>query len=153
MEINGRERRHRYYTVGHYRQLVNDESLDNEMMAYNDLDLSNVGGFSDVGEEMFYGTRQDLTRYTDSFKSRHDSLEKKKKTRVYKNPILPDGKVKRGRPKKSVVVDENTTSTAISKKGKRKAGADSQNEQNERPSKKIRLAVDSTEISIREFFL
>jgi hypothetical protein len=100
METSGRERRHRYYTLRHYRQFINEESLDNESSPCKDVDLNDVGGFSIVDPSAFYETEGDTVRYTSSFKSKHDVLEKKKQTRIYKNPILPDGTVKRGRPRK-----------------------------------------------------
>lgn len=148
-EFNGRERRHRYYTIQHYRQLVNEEALDNDAAGLGDVDLSHVGGFASIDTNAFYKTEQDMARYTDSFKVKYDVSEtKKKKTRVYKNPILPDGNVKRGRPRKhSAAVENDDISTRI--KGKRKAEGDTEDER-KRPLKKTRIVENSSPPPLRE---
>jgi hypothetical protein len=144
METTGRERHHRYYTVRHYRQFVNEESLDNESAAYNERDPDDVGGFSIVDPNAFYETEGDTVRYTSSYKSKQDVSEKKK-ARIYKNPILPDGTVKRGRPRKkpeaSEVVDMEST---VKYRGKRKK-AENEEEGSKRPYKKARMSEVSSE--------
>ena len=132
MESCRRERRHRYYTIHHYRQCVNQESLD--ATPYKDLDVGNIGGFSIVDHNAFYETEGDTVRYTSSFKSTHDSLEKKR--RLYKNPILPDGTVKRGRPRKKV--------NEIKRQRKRKS-VEGEIGESKRPSKKRRLSEESAD--------
>jgi hypothetical protein len=141
-EFNGRERRHRYYTIQHYRQFVNEEALDNDAAGLSDVDLSHAGGFASIDANAFYETEQDIARYADSFKAKYDVSETKtKKTRVYKNPILPDGNVKRGRPRKHAAVEKDDKSTRI--KGKRKAEGDAEDER-KRPLKKIRIVENSS---------
>ena len=147
METSGRERRHRYYTIGHYRRFVNEESLDNESIPYNDMDLDNVGGFSVVDPNAFYETEGDMVRYTSSFNSKHDVLGKKKKTRIYKNPILPDGTVKRGRPQKNPEASE--VGVTVKHQGKRRK-VENEEEGNKRPSKKVRMSEVSSELPTRE---
>lgn len=131
MESCGRERRHRYYTIHHYRQCVSEESLD--AAPYKDLDVGNIGGFSIVDHNTFYETEGDTVHYTSSFKSTHDSLEKKR--RLYKNPILPDGTVKRGRPRKRA--DESNVTTV--KRPRKRKKVDGEVGESKRPSKKLRM--------------
>jgi hypothetical protein len=150
MESSGRERRHRYYTIRHYRQFVNEESLDNESAAYKDMDLDDVGGFSIVDPSTFYETEGDTVRYTSSFKSKLDVVEKKKKTRVYKNPILPDGTVKRGRPRKKIETSEVGMGETVKHQGKRKK-VESDEGESKRPSKKVRMSEVSSELPTRMF--
>jgi transcription factor C subunit 3 len=149
METSGRERHHRYYTIRHYRQFVNEESLDNESAVYNNMDLSDVGGFSTVDPNAFYETEGDTVRYTSSFRSKLDLLEKKKKNRAYKNPILPDGTVEKGRPRKKPKDSEAIDINANIKPRKRKY-AESEEEESKRPSKKIRISEISPDPPTRE---
>ncbi|KAJ3509802.1 hypothetical protein NLJ89_g5025 [Agrocybe chaxingu] len=100
METNGRERRHRYYTVANYRKLVTREELDKTSAGYQDIDLSHSGEFYPIDAGLFYQTQKDLTRYSDSFKGAGGQQPGTTKKRVFKNPILPNGQVKRGRPRK-----------------------------------------------------
>ena len=147
METSGRERRHRYYTIRHYRQFVNEESLDNQSAPYCDIDLGDVGGFSIVDPDAFYETEEDRIRYISSFKSEHDSSEKKK-TRIYKNPILPDGTVKRGRPRKKILPDDDIGTGATVKHQRKRKNAE--NEEEKRASKKVRISEPSLDPPICE---
>lgn len=102
METSGRERRHRYYTVSAYRTLVAKENLDNTKAGYADIDLTNVGGFMPLDAQMFYENEEDLFNYEDSFKDDDKTKMRTKNARRKgpKNPVLPDGSVKIGRPRK-----------------------------------------------------
>jgi hypothetical protein len=99
METSGRERRHRYYTVTFYRKLVSNEQLDKSSAGYGDVDLKNVGGFHSLDTGSFYESESELFNYQDSFKDENTRSENPVK-RQPKNPILPDGSVKQGRPRK-----------------------------------------------------
>lgn len=99
METSGRERRHRYYTVACYRKLVSNEQLDKSSAGYGDVDLRNVGGFYSFDSGIFYESESDLFNYEDSFKDEKTRIANPVK-RQPKNPILPDGSVKQGRPRK-----------------------------------------------------
>jgi len=121
METHGRERRHKYFTVANYRKLVAHEELDKNSAGYADIDLENVGGFLPVSAERFYDTDDALIRYTDAFNDNNKSPTRKPK-RPPKNPILPDGKAKRGRPRKNPTNDEQNPLTEPVRKGKRRRG-------------------------------
>ncbi|KAF8058259.1 hypothetical protein FPV67DRAFT_1524679 [Lyophyllum atratum] len=103
METSGRERRHRYFTVASYRQLVAKEKLDNNSAGYAEVDFSEVGGFLPVESNLFYEDQGALFRYQDAFK---DSEKTTGKKRTFKNPILADGSVKQGRPRKYPVGED-----------------------------------------------
>lgn len=122
METSGRERRHRYFTVSNYRKLIAEEQLDNvPATGTESVDLENVGGFFHVSDEQFYDAERDLIAYGNTFKDTDGQVPKGKKT--VKNPILPDGTVKRGRPRKTEPkdVDDNLSSgIKRSQIGKRK---------------------------------
>ena len=122
METSGRERRHRYYTVASYRKLVTKENLDPSTAGYADVDFTNVGGFLEVDPNLFYKDQNALHSYQDDFKD--NAKAKNAKLRKYppKNPILPDGTVKQGRPRK-YPVGEDPKSLRKATKRKRDEGA------------------------------
>ena len=95
-ETYGRERRHRWFTLKGYKALMNQENINE---AENDFsaDLNNIGGFTDMPSELFYDTIDQLHQFQDT-EAREETT--KKKRRPPKNPILPDGTVKKGRPRK-----------------------------------------------------
>jgi oxalate---CoA ligase len=97
METFGRERRHRYYTVAAFRGLIIREGLDDSAAHYANIDHSAVGGFASVTSDAFYDEEETLVIYADSFKDKFNAGHRKYKL---KNPILPDGSVKIGRPRK-----------------------------------------------------
>ncbi|KAF5384735.1 hypothetical protein D9757_006233 [Collybiopsis confluens] len=68
LENNGRERRHRYFTVSAYRALVEQENLDKSTAGYADVDFDNVGGFAHIDAAGFYKDEEELYHYQDSFK-------------------------------------------------------------------------------------
>ncbi|KAF9478011.1 hypothetical protein BDN70DRAFT_809556 [Pholiota conissans] len=160
METSGRERRHRYFTVVSYQKLLVDEALDNSRatMEPNAIDLDNVGGFFPIPEDQFYETERQLAAYANSFKEGGTPRTTKPK-KVPKNPILPNGTVKRGRPRKSEAkVGEVPNSTTESqRKGKRKRSDISEVPESsstaldeyhrENPSKRARLGGNYAEES------
>lgn len=102
METSGRERRHRYYTVSAYRTLVAKENLDQGSAGYADVDFSAVGGFFPVDPGTFYEEEETLFEYEDTFKDNQNATKKgKHRKKPLKNPVLPDGSVKQGRPRKN----------------------------------------------------
>ncbi|TBU34929.1 hypothetical protein BD311DRAFT_828299 [Dichomitus squalens] len=120
-ETHGRERRYKYYTVAHYLALAEKERFEDRR--YRDVDMSAVGGFMPIEVEAFYEDEEELDRHVrlmSSTKSGSASLSKAKgKKRT--NPILADGSVKKGRPRKSQVVGEDEEAVpTLSKKGKKR---------------------------------
>lgn len=120
METSGRERRHRYFTAANFCRLVDQEELDKDSSGYSDLDLKNVGGFLPVMPQLFYSAEEELINYSDTFKDADRRPKKPKKKKVLKNPILPNGKVKRGRPKKVVNDGVEPSVSTKPRKNKRK---------------------------------
>jgi oxalate---CoA ligase len=97
VETYGRERRHRWFTFKGYKTLLNQENI-NEAEHGLYVDLTNTGGFTDVLPELFYEKLDQLHNHQDT-DDREETTKKKRKPP--KNPILPDGTVKRGRPRKN----------------------------------------------------
>lgn len=96
METSGRERRHRYYTIAAYQALVAKENLDETASSYATVNFASVGGFLSVDPNMFYQDEASLFRYQDEFKE----ADKGGSKNPPKNPILSDGSIKQGRPRK-----------------------------------------------------
>lgn len=113
METSGRERRHRYYTIAAYKQLVAAEQLDKSAAGFGNVDLSHQGEWAEMPLATFYDDVAQLHKFQDTFTRATKTTAKGK--RVYKNPILPDGSVKQGRPRK-----HPEGSTKADKKKKRK---------------------------------
>lgn len=128
-ETYGRERRNRWFTFRGYQALLNQENI-NEAEHELDVDLANTGGFADMSPELFYDTLDQLHQHQDT-DSREETTKKKRKQP--KNPILPDGTVKRGRPRK------NQPST--SKRKRDDLEEDNEVEGQVRPLKKIKAPV------------
>lgn len=121
METSGRERRHRYYTVACYRKLVSNEQLDKSSAGYGDVDLRTVGGFYAFDTKIFYESESELFNYQDSFKD-EKTRSRNPVRRPPKNPILPDGSVKQGRPRKHPIeVEPGSTANGQQTSRKRKA--------------------------------
>ncbi|KAF9523601.1 hypothetical protein CPB83DRAFT_821291 [Crepidotus variabilis] len=97
MENKGRERRQKYYTAQNYRKLVTNEGLDEEGVL-GAFDLDKAGGFTELTHNAFYEDEEGLEAFYESL-PRVDELPKAN-NKAYKNPILPDGSIKRGRPRK-----------------------------------------------------
>ena len=121
METHGRERRYRYFTVANYRNLVAQEELDKSCAGYADIDLDDVGGFLPMSTDLFYVTENSLEQYLDSFKDDEKTRGRNSK-KPPKNPILPDGKIKRGRPRKHPANNGETLLAESIQKNKRKRG-------------------------------
>lgn len=139
METSGRERRHRYFTVANYLQLVLQEELDKNSAGYADVDLNEAGGFQSVKTESFYEAESELVQYANAFKDNDQSRVPKTRKVVPKNPILPNGKVKRGRPRKIIGQKDDTSLPSKSVKRKVADAHESQvslSEQSEEPQKK-----------------
>ncbi len=97
METSGRERRRRYFSTSAYRELLSKEKFEAPDMLTSD-DATLAGFFSQLEETSFYAEKKVLHIYQDSYKDKIN-IEKRRK-RPLKNPILPDGRVKLGRPRK-----------------------------------------------------
>jgi len=117
METNGRERRHRYFTLLNYQKLVSQEALDQSSAGYEETVKSGVGGFFPQDASGFYEDEASLAAYQDSFNIDDGMrLVKKTKKRKFKNPMLPDGTVKKGRPTKKHQQSLNTNAVASTSK-------------------------------------
>lgn len=114
METSGRERRHRYFTVANYRKLVAQEELDRTSAGYDYIDLKDVGGFLPTSGHLFYAKDAEMIQYCDGFKKNDKSRVSKARKKQPKNPILPDGKIKRGRPRKTTIKDNDEVAPEMS---------------------------------------
>ncbi|KAI0670210.1 hypothetical protein C8Q78DRAFT_1039662 [Trametes maxima] len=115
-ETHGRERRYKYYTVAHYREIAEKEGFEDR--GYRDVDLSSVGGFLPVSAAEFYAGKDKLVSHVSALAlAKRGGPSTSKKKRV--NPILPDGSVKKGRPRKSALPDGTPTTSKKGKKRKR----------------------------------
>ncbi|KAJ8462329.1 hypothetical protein ONZ51_g10973 [Trametes cubensis] len=122
-ETHGRERRYKYYTVANYLEIADREGFEDKR--YRDVDMSCVGGFLPVEDGAFFEAEEELTKHVNVLtlsKREAPSTAKSKKKRV--NPILPDGTVKKGRPRKSAAADGTPASTVKGKKRKREEPAE-----------------------------
>ncbi|KAF7975758.1 hypothetical protein HWV62_8551 [Athelia sp. TMB] len=146
METFGREHRHRYFTMASYRAAVAKEGLDDAVSGYAAIDFSVVGGFAPIPSEWFYEDEATINRFADTCRYKAVPGEgkagsKPKKARV--NPILPDGSVKLGRPRKHP--------EGSRRKGKRKRDEDGEDVKEPtspapkrgRPPKKARIELSS----------
>jgi oxalate---CoA ligase len=156
METSGRERRHRYFTSTAYKALLSKEKLDSSKGT--DVDFSSIGNFSSVDRAAFYGGLKELLQFQDSFKGPPEGNTKARK-KPLKNPLLPDGSVKKGRPRK----DESSPKPAVSslkrKRNPVEAACDNDDEvttRNKRGQKKRRLKnnsrLSSLLFTLRYFF-
>ncbi|KAJ7071454.1 hypothetical protein C8F01DRAFT_1110582 [Mycena amicta] len=135
METNGRERRNRYYTLASYQALVAQEGLDKTSAGYTDIDLAQVNGFYPFNADLFYSDAAALMTHQD----RDMRLSTNPKGR--KNPILPDGTVKKGRPRKTKADDDDDEKPRQKRKRKQAEG-DEPAEEKKRPKKKARTDVE-----------
>ncbi|KAJ2930499.1 hypothetical protein H1R20_g6596, partial [Candolleomyces eurysporus] len=143
METSGRERRHRYFTVAAYQKLVAAEQLDKASAGFGDIDISEAGGFYPLHDAMFFNDINDLQRFQDTF-----NRVSRPSKRQFKNPILPDGTVKQGRPRKNAAKDGESSNTAKGNKRKRDAtdGAEREMEDDEASTARKKTCVDSPEL-------
>ncbi|KAI0823034.1 hypothetical protein BC628DRAFT_1365542 [Trametes gibbosa] len=139
-ETHGRERRYKYYTVAHYRAMAAREGL--EEGAYGGVDLAGVGGFMSVGAGAFYEREEELAGHVGRLMSaKRDAPSAKGKPKKRVNPILPDGSVKKGRPRKDGGLGAGPASAMKGKKRKREeeaGGVGEQDEEDEPPPKRKR---------------
>jgi oxalate---CoA ligase len=119
-ETHGRERRHRYYVYEAYRALLEREKLDDAGGPYSSVDLSSAGNFFQVAPEQFYKSQDQLSNYQDSFREQ-ENKHKAKKHKIT-NPILEDGTVKKGRPRKDQTQKKVPFVAREDKRKKRKQG-------------------------------
>ena len=121
LETHGRERRYRYFTLSGYVELITREGFEEPTGCYTSKDLAHTGGFLDVHKADFYETRNELLEFLKSYKTpggtNNAAKKKTKKEKEWKNPVLPDGTRKRGRPAKD-------SETAEARKQKRLKGAE-----------------------------
>ncbi|KXN81128.1 Transcription factor tau subunit sfc3 [Leucoagaricus sp. SymC.cos] len=142
METSGRERRHRYYTIVAYCKLIAQEKLDPTTAGYAHIDCTDVGEFTTIDPAQFYEDENALTNYQDAYQAQTaTSVGRKKK--VPKNPVLPDGSIKLGRPRKHPVKDTDKGSAQTPKGGrKRKADESKATESSEPASKRCHVQED-----------
>ncbi|PIL30968.1 transcription factor [Ganoderma sinense ZZ0214-1] len=120
-ETHGRERRYKYYTVAHYLALAEREKFEDQR--YRDADMSAVGAFLHVDADVFYEDDDELDRHVREMSTSKGSgpTAKAKGKKKYTNPTLPDGSIKRGRPRKSQGAGEDGEAMPTpSKKGKKR---------------------------------
>lgn len=152
METSGRERRHRYYTVASYRKLVIKENLDNSTAGYADVDFTNVGGFLEVDPNLFYSDQNALSKYQDDFQDKAKTKNAKPRKHLLTNPILPDGTVKQGRPRKYPVGEDSRTRRKANKRKRDQEVADDGNiseAEQTQLTKKRRLGGGDVEVKKR----
>ncbi|KIM26498.1 hypothetical protein M408DRAFT_25219, partial [Serendipita vermifera MAFF 305830] len=115
METEGKMRRQRYFTIKHYRQLLEEQNLPDDR--YNWLHMDDVGKYAHVDEAAFWKTPADITQYLIQIqeergkKAKDSAKQSAAKKKVYKNPVI-NGVPKRGRPRKDAVVVEGEASAA-----------------------------------------
>ncbi|KAF9569867.1 hypothetical protein CPC08DRAFT_14379 [Agrocybe pediades] len=138
METSGRERRHRYFTVANYHKLVAQESLDKGSAGYEDVDLNNVGGFLPLHQDLFYEEEEESIQFSNAFKN-GEKIRVLKGKKPRKNPLLADGTVKRGRPRKKKEEDVEEAQKPSIKSKKRKAVSPPNEEEpnGRKPAKRI----------------
>ncbi|KAI0080022.1 hypothetical protein K474DRAFT_383634 [Panus rudis PR-1116 ss-1] len=139
-ENHGRERRFRYFTLPNYRIIMDRENMKDK---YEHIDTSQAGGFLLLDDELFYEDEEELITYVDNyngpseFKPTHQTTKGKepkimkeskpktpRKPKVYKNPILPDGSVKKGRPRKEWATQRNAEGHETGRKSAKKRKRD-----------------------------
>ncbi|KAH8835939.1 hypothetical protein DL96DRAFT_1576137 [Flagelloscypha sp. PMI_526] len=148
METSGRERRNRYYTLSAYRELLAKEGLEDTSSALAGIELESTGGFCPVDEKLFYTDPKDLPVYQDRYKSdvkaikgrtaKSSSSTKKAKAGKLVNPTMPDGTVKRGRPRKQPFDADGNVLVGKQPKTPRKRKREEGDEEGEAQPKKKR---------------
>ncbi|EIN13408.1 hypothetical protein PUNSTDRAFT_139959 [Punctularia strigosozonata HHB-11173 SS5] len=107
MDHAGRERRYKYFTVAEYNVLAAKEGFSpGENKYHNRIDIEHVMQFAPMDASLFYNTEEDVLKHVDALRRPgtdvfYTSAGTKKKPKKHKNPILPDGTVKKGRPRKN----------------------------------------------------
>jgi hypothetical protein len=72
LENQGRERRHRYYTLTGYLSFIRDENIDDAGLTsrYTSMDISQSGGFYHQSDHIFYKDSTALIEFEDKFKDK-----------------------------------------------------------------------------------
>ena len=135
-ETYGRERRHRWFTFKGYKALLSQENIK-EAEHEPPVDLTNTGGFTDISPDLFYDTLDQLHQRQDT-DSREEKTKKKRKPP--KNPILPDGTVKRGRPRKN--------QPGATKRKQDDLAEDDGMDSQARPSKRVKTSVAGGDVVV-----
>ncbi|KAG7098926.1 hypothetical protein E1B28_000821 [Marasmius oreades] len=116
LETNGRERRHRYFTVSAYRNLLDRENLDKSTAGLSEMDLSNRGNFLPVDPSAFYENEETDHRYLDGLrgdepiknkttaKSCEEVIKSQKRKFQYKDDVLQSSESHRPTKKRQVSV-------------------------------------------------
>ena len=134
-ETYGRERRHRWFTYRGYKALLSQENI-NEAEYDPPVDLADTGGFTEISPELFYDTQDQLHQHQDT-EAREETTKKRKPP---KNPILPDGTVKRGRPRKN--------QPGTSKRKREDVAGDDGEDNQARPSKRAKTVPAGGDVVI-----
>jgi len=114
METSGRERRHRYYTVTSYHQLIVREDLDPETAGGTPVDFESVGEFKNVNSRLFYDNGEGSIQYQNAYKPGiASSAEGRKAT---KNPVLDEAVKLRKYPTKQTGDGAQTPGTSSKRK-------------------------------------
>lgn len=154
-ENYGRERRYKYFTIANYRKVAVQEGFDEPDPRYLSVDLSSAEDFMPVEQGLFYSTEKDLEEYiNNSHRGSQITVGKSKKAKVYKNPLLPDGTVKKGRPRKSDVATDaggqNKAKTPRGKKRKHDGSDEEGGTEQDAVSKKKRGPSPAPETNVSE---
>ena len=113
METSGRERRHRYYTVANYYKLVSEEALDKPSACFTDIDLVNIGRFHAIRSDLFYENDKELVHRQDAVKDAEPVGGSELKAG---KPAVSNLQRKRGRPPKSISIQEQGNSSSRRKR-------------------------------------
>lgn len=107
LENQGRERRHRYYTLTGYLTFIRNENIDEagRMSRYTSLDISQSGGFYSQPDHIFYKDSSALIKFEDEYKDK--GKPNKSAPRKIGRPRKDDSKSPKG---KSVTQETNTGS-------------------------------------------
>ncbi|KZO97760.1 hypothetical protein CALVIDRAFT_597245 [Calocera viscosa TUFC12733] len=138
----GRERRLRVYTTRNFALLLQREGLEDPEDEHAREDPYYSEGFSVHSPADFFRDDAELKHFVDNYQPRRAKTETKThrrawrlgfgKPKIFKNPIGPDGKPKKGRPRK---YPEGETRQSMEKKRKLEEAFA---EGSERPTKKAR---------------
>ncbi|KAG9026312.1 hypothetical protein FRB95_009009 [Tulasnella sp. JGI-2019a] len=108
VETVKREHRAKYYTLDNYLNIMRKNGLQDVPARYSTVDLSQSGEWATFTAEQFYAPgeegRKDLKKHLEAAVAVTVTESKPKKgvngAKSYVNPLGPDGKPKKGRPRK-----------------------------------------------------
>ena len=114
LENQGRERRHRYYTLTGYLSFIRNENIDDAGRTgrYTSMDISQSGGFYPQADHQFYKDSVALIKFQDEY---NDKAKPLKEGLLRKGPRKDDSKPPN---RKSVRKDETSLST-VKPRGRR----------------------------------